>query len=110
MIGHALIIQTDGTHELTDFDKPPKLAFLQQSVGGFIETVPYFHSFVPPGSNEPVPCVAFCDEEGKLKDSPRLGINHEATQLWIKAYPHCDDILIGPIVILWGDAAFMRSL
>jgi hypothetical protein len=110
MIGHAIIYHTNGTTTTTDFSKSPSLKFLQEAVGGYIEAVPYFHLFTPPGAAAPVRCIAFCDEEGKYKNAPRLGINHEATMLWQEAFPGCDDILVGPVIVLWGDDAFMRNL
>ena len=89
----------------------PTLKQLQKAVGGFIEAVPRFDTIEYKG--EKVPCIAFCDEEGKLK---RKDINSKATQLWAEALGMTtrelfnNDVLVGDIVVLIGDEEFMGLL
>jgi len=59
-----------------------------------------------------VQCVAFCDEHGKLDNLPT---NVRATELWkaalIRADSHrLDDVLCGPVAVVYGDAEFMAAL
>lgn len=83
---------------------PPALEDLQAGIGGgYIEVVPYFDHY------EGRPCVAFCNENGKLDGMP---VNERATALWYAMEPRFmgRDHLVGPIVIITGDRALMRSL
>ena len=83
----------------------PRLEELQSGVGGDIEVVPHFtryHSDPGYGPYKGEPCVAFCNEEGKLWSLP---INFRATALW-----HAQelqfigrDVLVGPVVIVTGE-------
>jgi hypothetical protein len=108
MPGRMLTIQVDGVVSLTDYDRPPPVADLRRGVGdGHLELVPYFvkiHDGIL--THE---CVAFCNEEGKLHGLP---LNAVATRLWHQQCPGMigRDELAGPVVVLWGDAAFMRAL
>ena len=84
-----------------------KLEDMQKLVGGYIETVPYFDTY------EGEPCIAFCDEEGKLKGKAR---NITATDAWyyglmsrgIPVEPF-SDYLVGDILIVQG-ADLLRKL
>lgn len=82
----------------------PTLEQLQAIVGGYIEAVPLFESF---GGS---PCVAFCNEEGKLIGLP---YNDLATGLWHCAigleYP-LDDALFGNVALIVGDAELIEAL
>lgn len=70
--------------------------------GGLIELVPGFTSW------HGFECCAFCDEEGKIK---RLPVNHVATAEWEKCVGHkLDDVLVGPVVVVFGDPEFMEML
>jgi hypothetical protein len=118
---------------VTELDRPLDLDPLQKAVEGFIEVVPYFDTFVPPSDiksfneGEPLPCVVFCNEEGKIH---KLPVNYQATRLWDCAlrrvrdanakalYPNglsrpdggSADVLVGPVLIVTGDPEFMESL
>jgi hypothetical protein len=103
----------------------PPLGFLNKAVGGYIEAVPGFNSICQDG--RAVPCVAFCNEEGKLQGLP---FNNSATALWDRAlrrivgddgglmYPNGlsgdegrpADVLVGPVIVLIGDDEFMAWL
>lgn len=86
----------------------PPLEGIQEAVGGSIEAVPGFDTIEVDGGLR-VPCVAFCDEEGKLKRRP---INVTAQNLWMKAldgrFPN--DVLAGDVVVIYGDDELMRDL
>lgn len=80
---------------------------LQELVGGYIETVPHFKEY------EGEKCVAFCDEEGKLKGHK---INAEATKIWYNQPEmvklgdrRFQDYLVGVVVIVQG-ADLLRKL
>ena len=104
MKGTMTIISPNGTQHKTEHTKPVALDVLQQSVGGYIEIVPHFTKY----NNKP--CVAFCNEEGKLEQLP---YNHVATTAWMVAADARGiggDELVGPVVILQGDDEFMEAL
>lgn len=64
---------------------------------GWLEIAPHFEQY---GDK---PCVAFCDEEGKLKG---LAMNGKATYLWyacLAPEPFIPDTLHGPVVIVAAD-------
>lgn len=113
MKGHTLLIPADDAQPIThtEHTEPLSLPFLQQAVGGYIEAVPGF-STVDYGG-ELLACCAFCNEEGKLKAMP---LNLRATAKWVVAQhragaiPALNDILVGPVLLVWGDAAFMAEL
>lgn len=65
--------------------------------GAWLELVPHFDQY---GGQA---CVAFCDEEGKLK---ALAMNPRATYLWyacIVPEPFVPDTLHGPVIIVTSD-------
>lgn len=108
MHGWMLTIQTHGKQTLKEFRKPPSLAEIKAELeGGFLELIPYFTEFTVKGTQ--AACIAYCDEEGKIKRLPR---NPVAQTLWEKACRRTitEDLLVGPVVILWGDIEFMRSM
>ena len=108
MQGFTLVIDPDGSKTIKEYRGPIPLDDLKAGVGdGFIEHVPYFSSFNWHG--DPVPCAAFCNEMGKLHG---MAYNAVATEAWHETAPHMRgvDILVGPIVIVFGDEAFMRAL
>lgn len=105
MQGKITVLCADGETRVYERDTKPTLEFWQEQVGGYIERVPQFDTY------EGEPCVVWCDEEGKLKGKP---INDRATMLWanclnIDLYA-MQDVLVGDICIVQGDAAFMRAL
>jgi len=93
--------------EVTVFRAAPPLEFLRDAVGGDIEAVPFFTSY------RLQPCVAFCNEHGKLEEQP---FNEMATRLWrlCPAPPPFirdeSDYLAGAVVVLFGDDEFMESI
>jgi hypothetical protein len=70
---------------------------------GMLEIVPYFNKFY--GRD----CVAFCDEEGKMKN---LTVNKMAMEFWERAVGKriTGDYLVGNIVIVVGSKSFLNLL
>ena len=93
-MGKITIIYQNGETIPAPCSKLP-LEKLQQMVGGYIEVVPNLRSY------EGEKCVAFCDEEGKLKGKKT---NLTATNLWHEQCPAIigHDVLVGDIVIVQG--------
>lgn len=117
MRGTMLTILPDGTEKLQPIMGAPTLDIMKQGLaGGMLEVVPLFRH-VEWGSDINN-CVAFCDEEGKLKGLP---YNGPATIRWQESLArqgrslfdsgaNMMDHLVGPIIVLWGDKAFMDAL
>src|SRR5262245_38701478 len=76
--------------------------------GGWLEAVPGFTRYPSRAADRLVRCAAFCDEEGKMKDLP---VNEMATMLWHAGLQPAQriDVLVGPVVVVFGDAEFMRA-
>ena len=114
MRGTMITIKPNGNATFVPVDKSPDLETLKGGIdGGYLEVVPGWTQF-PFENGTMQPCVAFCDEDGKRK---RLPINTEATKMWHAMMQQLDtalryvpDVLVGSVVILTGDEAFMRSL
>jgi hypothetical protein len=102
MRGEIHSIEPDGTVTVTGVSGsgPAILQKLQDRVGGWIETIPFFTEF------EGRRAVAFCSEEGKLNGLP---LNRKATELWLEQFK-TDDVLVGTVAVVTGDEAFMRTL
>lgn len=95
------------------------LKVLQGAVGGHIELVGGFDTIEHDGDVRE--CAAFCNEEGKLEGLPINGI---ATVLWDRAlkrqggtglWQHGEktapaDVLVGSVIVVYGDAEFMAAL
>ena len=117
MIGTMLTISVNGTIKTTPLTAPPDLQTMQNAVGGYIEQVPLFLSIERDGAVHE--CNVFCNEEGKLHHLP---LNEAATLLWDLAIRRSGrvslfnaggkpaDVLVGDIIVLYGDNAFMKSL
>lgn len=95
------VIRRDITSEEYDTQNGKLLKALQDAVGGYVEMVPRFYKF---GDKN---CVAFCNEEGKIMDNPKLRINCLATELWLEQNKLGGDVLVGNVVILSGDDEFL---
>jgi hypothetical protein len=98
-----IVIQPDSTVTVRPLDGPPGLQELQEAVRGHIEVVPWFTAFCG------FPCVAFCNEEGKLEGMP---VNAVATMHWVMAVGRQidNDVLVGPVVIITGPQSFLEQL
>jgi uncharacterized protein DUF3846 len=99
-----IVIKPNAWCSMRPLDGPPELQELQEAVQGYLEAVPGFTAFCGQ------PCVAFCNEEGKLQELP---FNPLATLHWAMAVGEenlIDDVLVGPVVIITGPHAFLERL
>ncbi len=98
-----IILSTHGTVLEENREHSPELSEMQGAVGGYIEAVPSFIRY------ENKPCVAFCNENGKLEG---LDVNLHATQLWWSQAPQFKehDILVGDIVVIVADPEKLKEL
>ena len=90
----CIIIPADPRADLRVFASKtmPPLQHLQDIVDGFVEIVPHWTKHI--GQR----CVAFCNEEGKLRGLP---INERATAQWYcRLGQRVDDVLVGDIVVV----------
>ena len=110
MKGTVIKITSRGEISKEEITSPPSLKFLQSSVGGFIESVPFFGKVVL-GEDQSLRCRAFCNEEGKIRGLP---YNEKATHLWYESmgetYESYPDILVGDVVIICGDEELLDQL
>jgi hypothetical protein len=81
MKGVLYIIPADPTaiRQRCEITAPPTVEELRKIVGGYIGTVHGFTSIDIYGDGPAMPCVAFCNEDGKRQDLP---VNWLATGLW----------------------------
>lgn len=100
MKGITHIIETDSDKVMGIHYHPLSLEFMQTAVGGSIEIIPGFTRYM--GKD----CVAFCNEEGKLRNLP---VNQDATMEWRWQHP-TPDILVGNVLVVTGDEEFMGAL
>jgi hypothetical protein len=118
MKGTMLIMRpTEDYPETKYYDQPPSLDELKTAIGGgWLETVPAFTTIgvsVRDGTSATVmDCVAFCDEESKLKKAP---LNEGATAAWEQSVrrigeTNLNDFLTGTVVVLFGDREFMNAI
>lgn len=111
MKGWSLLYEpNEPTPFLAQYNKAPELEELQNLVDGYIEKVPLFNTIKYDGGVHH--CVAICNEEGKLKN---FAPNDAATQAWYEAasrarYMPPADILVGNVIIFFGDEEFMEAL
>lgn len=92
--------------ERRDLTSSPSLSQLQEMCGGYIAPVPRLHS-CRPLSHSADPCQAFCVEDGTVLNLPT---NLVATRLWHGIAPQYAESLVGNVLILTGNPAFMQSL
>ena len=103
---YLVSIFPDGRVRKEAIDKPPTHIDLNKIVGGYIECIPYFHKYGD------LPCIAFCNEYGKLDAPKKLPINRPAQVLWEKAVGRTieEDFLVGTIAIVVGPKSFLEQL
>jgi hypothetical protein len=100
------IIQHDGktiSKEITTTNDV-RYEILKEALNdGMLELIPYFTKY------DGTSCIAFCDEEGKLK---KLPFNPVAHTLWeIAVGKHISvDYLVGPVVIISAPQEFLKQL
>lgn len=118
MEGTAIVYHADGSVNLHGpLKEGPPLKWLREQVKGHIELVPLFQSIKVGGIEHK--CIAYCNEEGKLHLMP---VNRTATELWDSSIKTINrgslrdkdgqylDVLVGSIVVLFGDEEFMEDL
>jgi hypothetical protein len=107
MNGTTVLLRADGTKLIRQHEAPLNLEFLQRAVGGYAQIVPYFTTYEYGGVLRKV--VAFCNENGKIERRP---VNDQAYLAWCEAVGRIitEDTLVGDILVVWGDRAFMESL
>jgi hypothetical protein len=84
----AVIIKTDGTKEVVEFEIGESYDLLSKSVEGWIECV----SLISRNAD------MWVNEEGKLNGLP---VNTHATALWVEEFG-MTDIIVGNIIITGG--------
>lgn len=111
MKGTLVTIAVDGTITTEHTSNPHLLPWLKQTLGGYIEAIPYWTTFRTE-DKKLVSCMAFCNEEGKLMELP---FNGRATLWWYEAVQRefgsearMNDVLVGPVVVVYGDREFMN--
>jgi hypothetical protein len=97
---NVFIIRANGTVEHSTQPKAPKLAQLQEAVGGWIETVPYFHKLQYNGQWYRRG-RAYANEEGLLHGLP---INQTASHMWKESFKHAYG-LVGDVIFYAKGAA-----
>lgn len=118
MEGTAIVYHADGTVNLHGpLREQPNLKWLKEQVNGYIQLIPLFQKIKIGGIEHE--CIAYCNEEGKLNLLP---FNRTATELWdasIKAINRgtlrdnegkYHDVLVGSIVVVFGDEEFMEEM
>lgn len=115
MKGTALIYHPAATEpEIRELSAPPSLELLQGAVGGYIETVPHWDRVNFEDAMHR--CVVFCNEDGKRMGLP---LNIPATRLWHAALPspgligpdgQMVDVLVGAVIVVFGDDELMEEL
>jgi hypothetical protein len=108
MHGFMLTIQPDGTQAVKEYHGKVPLADIKEGLDqAWLEMVPFLDEIVIDGIH--VHCIAYCDEYAKIKGLP---FNQAAHARWEEAVGRriAGDFLCGPVVFLWGDEAFMRSM
>jgi hypothetical protein len=112
MQGTIVIFKPDSVEPEVREISEPTLELLKDAIGGgYLEIVPRWNKIAHAGDHHR--CVAFCDEEGKLKQLP---MNMMATRLWDKCMRQAygtgcaPDYLAGQIAVVYGDEEFMEAL
>ena|SRR5215469_2981486 len=97
-----ITITPDGKIEKKEITEAPEGEEINKAVGGYFELVPYFTNY------DGMPCIAFCNEYGKIN---KLPFNSTATNAWEDVAPvNGQDHLVGTVVIITGPQSFLRSM
>lgn len=100
MQGTIVVIPIEGDITTTALTAVPDLEDMQAHVGGWLELLPRWSTYAGK------PAVAFCNEEGLLKNLP---VNVRATEMWCAQFSS-GSVLRGNVIVLSGDAKFMEAL
>ena len=122
MKGLLYIIPADpkAIRERCEITTPPTIEELRKIIGDYIGTVHGFTSIDVYGDGLAMPCVAFCNEDGKRLD---LRVNWLATGMWHDALVRkgsqfgvlaegggYENYLVGVIVVISGNSRLMDEL
>ena len=120
--GVLYIIPADpkAIRERCEITTPPTIEELRKIIGDYIGTVHGFTSIDIYGDGVAMPCIAFCNEDGKRLDLP---VNWLATGMWHDALVRkgsrfgvlaegggYEDYLVGVIVVISGNSKLMDEL
>jgi hypothetical protein len=120
--GVLYIIPADPTaiRDRCEITAPPTIEELRKIIGDYIGIVHGFTSIDVYGDGHAMPCVAFCNEDGKRLDLP---VNWLATGMWHDALVRkgsrfgvlaegggYQDYLVGVIVVISGNSRLMDEL
>ena len=120
--GLLYIIPADpkAIRERCEITTPPTIEELRKIIGDYIGTVHGFTSIDIYGDGVAMPCVAFCNEDGKRLDLP---VNRLATGLWHDALVRkgsrfgllaegggYEDYLVDVILVISGDSKLLDEL
>lgn len=83
----ALIVRTDGQHEIVEFEIGNSYELIKNAVQGYIECVSIKHGDL------------WLNEEGKLLGLP---INKFATDYFRSSYAGTDDFIVGDVIFTGG--------
>jgi hypothetical protein len=102
---YLISVHPDGRTRKEGIATAPDYKVLNAIVGGPIELIPYFSKY------DNSPCVAFCNEEGKLPPN-NFPLNRFAQALWERALGRriTEDYLVGTIAIIVGPQSFLNTL
>jgi hypothetical protein len=78
---NVFIITPDGSVTHTTQEKKPDYAQIKEAVGGIIETIPLFKTFIHQGKKY-LRGTAYCFEEGRMRGQAR---NRKAIVAWYEA-------------------------
>lgn len=114
MIGSSIIIKPNRPMEFRSYTGSVEEGHFNDIIDGLLAPIPHFDSWID-ASGALRPCVAYADEEAQLKG---LDVNHIASAYWTysilsrRLTPRTDGthLLLGPVVIVFGDADFMEAL
>ena len=84
----AVVIKTDGTKDIVEFEVGKSFDLIQKSVGGYFQVID-----LPKAKAD-----LWVNEEGKINNLPQ---NPIATSLWVDEYGYTD-IICGNIIITGG--------
>lgn len=105
MHGVIITLNYDGTRHRLETNDWNILKEVQYIVGGYIQEIPGFDTYAG------YQCVAFCNEEGKIKELP---VNFMACKAWYEAMDKKGlktvDVLCGNVAVVYGDKEFMRKI
>jgi hypothetical protein len=122
MKGVLHIIPADPTaiRQRCEITVPPTAEELRKIIGGYIDVVHGFTSIDVYGDGHAMPCVAFCNEDGKRLELP---VNWLATGMWHDALVRkgsrfgvlaegggYENYLLGVIVVISGNSRLMDEL